>query len=286
MTAASSGDPVPSIPEAAATGEIAALYADIRRSLGVGVVNLIWRNLAATPGALAWAWGAVRPLYAAGAIQAEAEALRRSQALPDICRLPPAALRAVGVTEADENAIRRIVDAYDRSNPLNLLALLALLGRLRDDRDTVAADSPEPAAEISPAGQENMLPPILSLDAMAPETAALVREINRLGARGSDHILVSMPRHLAHWPGYLGLYWTLIAPFDADGRLARCVDAVYADGEGRAARLMERMAETAPPDAEIRASVEHTLEDFARHAISRMIPVTALLLAALPEPDA
>jgi len=39
-------DPVPAITEAAATGETAAIFADIRQVLGVDVVNLIWRHLA------------------------------------------------------------------------------------------------------------------------------------------------------------------------------------------------------------------------------------------------
>ena len=38
--------------EAAATGDVAAPFADIRATLGVGVVNLIWRHLATIDGAL------------------------------------------------------------------------------------------------------------------------------------------------------------------------------------------------------------------------------------------
>jgi hypothetical protein len=278
----SSGDPVPSIPEDRATGEIAGLYDDIRRSLGVSVVNLIWRNLAATPGALAWAWGGVKPLYSRGAIQAEAQALREGQRLPACPVLPPSVLRAAGVSKPDQTAIRNVIAAYDRSNALNLLALLTLLGRLRGEAAVAAETQSSVDAVEGEPPQESKLPPILPLDGMEPETAALVREINRLGARGQEHILVSMPRHLAHWPGYLALYWMLIAPFDADGRLGACIDAVFADGQRRAAGLLTYMGATVPPDAAIRDAVEHTLEDFARNAISRMIPITALLLAALP----
>jgi len=272
-----SGDPVPSIPEAEATGEIAALYDDIRRSLGVSVVNLIWRNLAATPGALAWAWGAVKPLYEGGAIQGEAQALRQGQVLPPVPVLPTAALRSVGVSDVDEAAIHEIIASYDRSNALNLLALLAMTGRLRGaqaDGSALTAFQPEPPLTMG-------LPPILSLAEMTPDTATLVKAINRLGARGRAHILVSMPRHLAYWPGFLAIYWSVIAPFDADGRLADCIDAVFANAQSRAARLLAHMGEAPLPPDRIRASVEHTLDDFAHNAISRMMPVTALLLAAL-----
>jgi len=55
---------VPSVLEADAKGEIADIYADIRKVLGTSVVNLIWRNLATMPGALEWTWSTVRPLLA------------------------------------------------------------------------------------------------------------------------------------------------------------------------------------------------------------------------------
>ena len=51
---------VPSVLEAEAKGEIADIYADIRKVLGTSVVNLIWRNLATMPGALEWTWSTVR----------------------------------------------------------------------------------------------------------------------------------------------------------------------------------------------------------------------------------
>ena len=57
-----SGDPVPSIAEVDATGEIAELYADIRESLGMPFVNLVWRNLASVPGGLKWAWTTSSPM--------------------------------------------------------------------------------------------------------------------------------------------------------------------------------------------------------------------------------
>ncbi len=44
-----SGDPIPTITEAAATGAVKATYEDIRDSLNIGVVNLIWRHFATSP---------------------------------------------------------------------------------------------------------------------------------------------------------------------------------------------------------------------------------------------
>jgi hypothetical protein len=274
-----SGDPVPAIPEAEAAGEIAGLYADIRATLGVPIVNLIWRNLAAIPGGLAWAWGSVKPLYAAGRVQNEARALCAGQALPAMPRLPAGALGACGVDAAAEKTVRAILDSYDRSNALNLVALSALLARIRQEISDGGAPAPHFAPEPPIAAP---LPPLLALDRVPAETAALVRAVNRLGTGGADHILVSMPRQLAHWPGFLALYWSLLAPLDAGGALPACVAAVRADGRARGARLAADLGRPAEPGRAALAAVEASLDDFCQNAISRMIPVVSLLQRAMP----
>jgi hypothetical protein len=47
-------DPVLAISEELATGATAEIFADIRHTLDVEMVNLIWRHLATIPGSLAW----------------------------------------------------------------------------------------------------------------------------------------------------------------------------------------------------------------------------------------
>ncbi len=56
-------DPVAAIVETDAGGQTATIFADIRETLGVEVVNLIWRHLATMPGVLEWDWGELKPLY-------------------------------------------------------------------------------------------------------------------------------------------------------------------------------------------------------------------------------
>ena len=64
--------------------------------LGVEVVNLIWRHLATIPDALPWGWGMLRPLYADGTIEAEAEALHSQLTLPQLPLFPRELLSAIG----------------------------------------------------------------------------------------------------------------------------------------------------------------------------------------------
>ena len=126
-------DPVPAITETAATGEIAAIFADIRGVLGVAVVNLIWRHLATMPRALPWAWRVLRPLYVDGTITAEAAALRSDLDLPRLPPFPPEVLAAAGLLDCDISAIRNVLAAYDRTNAMAVIALSTLLLRLDDE---------------------------------------------------------------------------------------------------------------------------------------------------------
>ncbi len=279
-----SGDPVPSISEADATGEIAELYADIRQSLGMPFVNLVWRNLASVPGGLKWAWTTMKPLYQQGAVYVEARQLRDSQSLPSVPTLPRAVLRAVGVDAVAEGSIRAAIDGYDRGNPLNIVTFSALMSRLRAEKPTAPPPAPVTAEPEAPVAGE--IPKMLNFDQMEPVTADMVRAVNLLGARGrAREVQVSLPRNLAHWPGFLALYWTILAPINDDGRLAACIDAVLDDGRKRGSRMAAALGDTPEPSEETSSGVLESLENLVPNAMGRMIPVVSLLKRMLPTDD-
>ena len=117
---------VPSVLESEARGEIADIYADIRKVLGTSVVNLIWRNLATMPGALEWTWSTVRPLYL-GDAPLHAEAVRQTIALPDCPGFSTDTLAAAGLDETERALIRDVLGSYQYTNALALVVLSALL---------------------------------------------------------------------------------------------------------------------------------------------------------------
>lgn len=279
-----SGDPVPSIAEADATGEIADLYADIRESLGIPFVNLVWRNLASVPDGLRSAWTTMKPLYQHGAVYLEARQLRESQTLPPVPTLPRAALRAVGVDDTAETSIRAAVNGYDRANPLNLVTFSTLISRLRGEKPVAPPPrsiEKEPEPPLA-GGTPNML----NLDDMDSVAADMVRSVNLLGARGrARDVQVSLPRNLAHWPGFLALYWTILAPLHNDGRLAACIDAVLDDGAKRGSRMAAALADTPEPAEETRRAILDSLENLVPNAMGRMIPVVSLLGRMMPTDD-
>jgi len=267
-------DPVPAITEADAGGEVAAIFADIRHVLGVGVVNLIWRHLATHPGALPWVWGTLRPLYVDGSIGAEAAALHGALAFPELLPLPAQVLAAAGLSDLDIEAIRKVLAAYDRTNAMALIALSAALSRLDGAADASAAKSHEMVPARPPDALP--LPSLLNLADMSPATAELVLMLNHLGTRQRDPVLASMYRHLAHWPPYLALAWTIVAPLEADGRLGPAIDDAVAKarvGAGRIAGLLPTLSDT--PAAHV--AIREALERFTGDVIAKMVVICGLL---------
>ena len=136
--------PVPAVTEAEATGETPAIYADIRQVYRVSVVNLVWRHLATFPGALPWAWGTVRPLYIDGTIRREAASIRAVSRVPEIVALPHEVFAATGLETGDFLRIPHVLDAYDRTNPMALIALSVVQQRL--GHATTASDGDQTKA--------------------------------------------------------------------------------------------------------------------------------------------
>src|SRR5258708_3933702 len=163
---------VPSVREEDAAGEIAAIFADIRKVLGTSVVNLIWRNLATLPGALSWTWSTVRPLYVDAAAP-HAEAVRRTLHLPAVPPLSADTLAAAGLDRTALAAIRSTLDSYHHTNALALVVLSALLERYDPGTGEIA----QPSDIVSVAGK-TALAALPSMAELTPEVQRLIAELN------------------------------------------------------------------------------------------------------------
>ena len=184
--------------------------------------------------------------------------------------------------EEAERAVRAALDGYERGNPLNTVTFSALLVRLRGE---VSTDETLPQPEAAPAPSSyGATPPMLNFDQMGTHAASMVRAVNLLGAdEAAAHVQVSLPRNLAHWPGFLSLYWSCVAPFHEDGRLRASIDAVLEEGTARGRRLASLLAPTPDPTSEAREGVLRVLENLVPNAMGRMIPVVALLKKMMPD---
>jgi hypothetical protein len=267
-------DPVPAVTEAAAAGEIAAIFADIRHVLGVDVVNLVWRHLATIDGALPWAWGTLRPLYVDGSVLGEATALHNELDLPPMPSIPAEEFAGLGLRTDDLAAIRRVLAAYDHTNGMALMALTALRARL-DGWTPSDAGVAEPRSVAAAPGIG--LPKLLNLTDMEADTAALVTVLNGLGTRRPAAVLASMYRHLAYWPSYLSFAWLLLAPLDADGRLASAIQQAQHAASVRAHRLVVRLDHSASPPPATAMKISAAIEPFVGDVIVKMLVICALL---------
>jgi hypothetical protein len=116
---------------------------------------------------------------------------------------------------------------------------------------------------------------------MSPETAELVVTINRLGAQSDAPILASMYRHLAHWPPYLSLAWTMIAPLDTDARLDDTILNALVKARAFGRRVATRL--TTPSETlahAARTDVCDALDCFTSDLIAKMVVIGALLRRA------
>lgn len=271
------------IAETGATGETAVLYKNIRRHMGVGMVNLIHRRMAARPGVLPWAWAMLRPLFADGSVEAETERLRPLIATGDAAQTPREAFFAAGLNDHILRTVRMILDDYNRANLANLVAIGALARFLESGGAARPARDP---GEIAKPGLERRLPPIRGMDDMDDATADLVRVLSAGFGPEDAPIIPSLYRHLALWPTYLGM---AAAGELAPARLAagrERGDALHRDSRSSAGKLADRMAPVpgiaAPPEAEI-AALAKMAGAFAAGPIAAMTAVGHRLRASLPE---
>jgi hypothetical protein len=103
--------------EADATGDIARIYADIRRLCAVPYVSAIYRHLATRPGVLPWAWAAVSPALESGSAQGAGWRVAADLPLEPLPPIPRDALRVWGVDASAEQAVRNTCDGFVRVAP-------------------------------------------------------------------------------------------------------------------------------------------------------------------------
>ena len=194
------------IAESTSEGDVAALYARIRATLGIPFVGLIYRTLAAEPGRLALVWAQLEPFFAHPDTREAAATLD-----PGVEPIPASA--GVGEPAIDlspEYAARAAATlaAYDHMNRLNLMGMSALLHPDRaHSRSTRSALTP-----IAARWSSDDLLPMTDPSTLQGEDRDLLLQISEKILPGTGPILVpSLLRHFAG-PGLLAQLWTSIRP--------------------------------------------------------------------------
>ena len=242
---------LPELHEHQAAGRIAEIYAEIRIFSGVPYVSSLQRYLATMQGVLEWAWDAVRPALAHGAIQETGWRLARD------VRIAPAKPFA---GSADGAAVRNIAENFVRVSPVNLMTGACLNLLLTG---TVPAGSGFAETWTPPA----MLPPMPgNADPAALDPATRSNLECFMTEVDGTPFLPALYRQLAHFPDVLAWLADELGPRIAapETRAAGAAfrSAAYAAAPAIVARLPGLPTGPAP-DA---ATTQRVLATIARYA--------------------
>lgn len=224
---------IPTVAEKDADPFVAAIFEDIKETLQVPFVNLIWRHLATIPGGLSMTWSLAKPLYFSETLNASARAMRKQASLVDTLTPWPDPVRlALGLTPQDKSEIVLLLEDYGHANSRALLVLSYLHRSIANQspQDSKAplnqlSDSMqlEPLAHLLPH-QESQIKPARPLPAPADLSIAvadLVKILNTFGASIPSPAEPSLYRHLSYWPSFLAAFWLVAEPLEQKGLLVR-----------------------------------------------------------------
>ncbi len=218
------------IDEKAATGEIAAIFEDVRRLWGVPYVSAIHRHLATRPGVLEWAWEAVGPAFRSGVAQETAWRAVADVRIAPLAAIPRDALAVWGVDDKGLETVRSIADGFVRVAPVNMM-FAGLVKALLEGKAPFAAPSdahshPARGGQVradawSPPTPLPAPPAMVAPDALdAAQRGVLMRFATESGGKP---FVPGLYRMLAHWPGLLAHLATVLMPrLDASETHSAC----------------------------------------------------------------
>jgi len=215
MTEDFSYDPVTALDESSATGAAADIFSDIRKTMGIPLVTSIWRGLAGMDDNLQRVWNAASSIYTSGHAERALERVINQTRLPAPHALAPTQLACVGIDDVQLKSIRTIIEAYNRSNGLNMVALAGLIAPPSEDRGKAC---PRTLPVWS------ALPSLPMREAIDANTWDLILHINAMGASGIDAHVATLWRHLGRWPSLLSVLYAAFLPAHADGSIARAAN--------------------------------------------------------------
>jgi hypothetical protein len=217
-------EPLAELKESAATGQIADIFTDLRYSVGVPMVNLIFRHLATVPDCLEWLWGHVGQYYVDGTFARHAAEITRQQ--PELAvAMTRDDLQQCGVDANARRAIQITCATYARANPINLIALRTVelmlddAGRAPDPPHSKSLHATSPHATSPQAAPPRAtpvalaaLPPMGDLEHLPRATMDKLRAL-AIQIHGADGpVIPSFFRHFTQWPDFLRLLHDRLSP--------------------------------------------------------------------------
>lgn len=269
-------DSIPTVSEKDAAPDVAVIFSDIKKTLGVPFVNLIWRHLATIPGGLEMTWSLAKPLYASQILNEAARSLRdQTKLVASIAPWPVSVREALGLSVQDKSEIVLLVEDYGHANSRALLILKCLHASLSAQlfADSNGAGLIDPLARLETTKDAHIKParPLPASTELSEGVAQLIKILNTFGEPMPSPAEPSLYRHLSYWPSFLAAFWLAVEPLERQGLLVR--EAI--DMHERATRIVGQWTplvcahEEIPSDSVSR--VIKSLDHFTYAVIGRMI---------------
>ena len=266
--------------ETQAEGEIADIFAEVRRLFAVPYVSAIYRHLATTPGLLEWAWGTMAPAFRDGSAQEASWRLAADLPVAPLPPIPREALRVLGVDAGAETAVRATCEGFVRVAPANMMfaALLKML---------LAGDKPNGKSPIgtawSPPGALPAPPKLVDMAALDADARAVLMRFSATTADGP--FVPGLYRMLGHWPGLMAHLSVVLAPRNTAAETNAAYDTLRSRIDAAVpeifARLSANAATPAMPPGLDRARVLDALATYRRTS-PEMVVFGRLIRDALP----
>ena len=252
------------VSEESASGLTREIYQDMRRCFDAPIVNLIYRRIAADPATLGWVWGTLRPIIVSGELERRAAELLGALDQSEPSPISADQLRSVGIDDESLSTIRRVLDTYNRTNPMNLIAAKMVELALDDRREA----TPFSGEMVAHHGNTPVsLPPMIDVTQMQSKAQSAMLRLARAASRGSSDIVPSLFRHFGDWPGFIELAAASIHPLTHGSAMAGLVEELGRGAGVAASRLSE--AATVPRDG-LPAPIGPARDDL--YALLRLFP--------------
>lgn len=265
-----------------ATGQIAAIYDEIKRFSAVPYVSSMQRHLATRAGWLEWVWAALRPAFASGRAQTAAWRAAEGVTVPQLPPIARDALRVWGVDADAETRARAACASFIRVAPVNLVLSGLLRRLLHGERPPGPGDT---STGWAPPPPLPALPPMADLAKLPPAERAVLASLGT--TVGAEAFVPGLYRMLAGWPAFLAHLATVLRPhLDDPATAAACVrvrDAIEAEIPGVFAALPALPSQPAMPPAAEFPAVLAALDTY-RKTSPELVVFGLMIRNALPPP--
>lgn len=247
------------VAEVDAVGRVATIYRDIRQTLRVPLVNLIYRHLACDEPVLDQAWSRIKPALISGEIFDLSSQLRA--AVFEMAKGGFGASNSV----LDMPDVHNLLQVYNVGNSVNIISMNFLFTA----SDQVNVRSAQRQASDDPFSDLSAVPPIPALSSFDANTRRRLCKLNRFGNSSAQSVAVSLYRHLAIWPHALDVAERVLSPLDEQGVL----ENLRHEAADMAKKLVSEKYGVSPIRDPLLETYRTTIEQFTLWTIPTMLPI-------------